>query len=346
MSSTTLMQIMNKSALRAILTEFGHRLGAELGESCPDTFQAALDSCLLELPVRKAKISTPRGPSKASLKLANRLAELIELGGDEPEEGYGLKELNDAIRSLKKLQQADVKAEAKALKTAARQKAAEDKKAAKLEKKAASPKSNTFDRRFPSNAECDDFKGANGSFLRVTIHRETRKVTKKNLENWTDEAIERFTVQYPDDTDPVTPAKPKKIKKTVVEKITAADALDKEQQALIVAMTSEAVTDKLTSKKIKKKIKKKIVEPEPEPEPELEELEEELEELDDEPEFPGEESVQEFEHSCLDAEGVDYYVDENSNIWDHSSQFVGKYDDTEDCIDIVPGYAPIEEDRE
>jgi hypothetical protein len=44
MSATTLMQIMNKSALTAILTTFGNRLGNELGDSCPkDTFKAALD---------------------------------------------------------------------------------------------------------------------------------------------------------------------------------------------------------------------------------------------------------------------------------------------------------------
>ena len=349
---------MNKSALTAILTEFGNRLGQELGDSCPqDTFQVALDTCLQELPVQKAKsISTPRGPSKASLKLANRLAELIELGGDEPEEGYGLKELNDSIRSLKKTQQAGAKAEAKALKTAAKQQAKEHKKAAKSAKKAASPKSNTFDRRFPSNSECDDFKGANGSYLRVTIDRDTRKVTKKNLDNWTEEAIERFTVQYPNDIDTVKKEDVTSKKSKKIVKVSAEEALDKEQIALIAAMTTDAVTKKI--KKIKKKISLPIEKPVEEQVEELEELEEEEleqveeleeeeleeEELEDEPEFPGEDEIESFEHACLNVyEEIDFYADEDNNVWDEDKQFVGKYDPENDALVLSNDYAPQEQ---
>ena len=356
MSSTTLMQIMNKSALRAILTEFGNRLGAELGESCPDTFQAALDLCLLELPVRKAKNSTPRGPSKASLKLANRLAELIELGGDEPEEGYGLKELNSAIRLIEKAQQLEAKAQAKAqakeLKTAAKQKAAEEKKTSKP-----SPKGNEYTVRcFPcgDNPEREDFRGLNLSYTRVAIHKVTRQVIKKNPENWTEAANARFLIQFPNGLDIKTPKKSKKSKKIV--KVSAEEALDKEQIALIAAMTTDVVTKKI--KKIKKKISLPIEKPVEEQVEELEELEEEEleqveeleeeeleeEELEDEPEFPGEDEIEGFEHACLNVyEEIDFYADEDNNVWDEDKQFVGKYDPENDALVLSNDYAPQEQ---
>jgi len=355
MSSTTLMQIMNKSALTAILTSFGNRLGQELGDSCPqDTFQAALDSCLQELPVQKAKsTSTPRGPSKASLKKANRLAELIELGGDEPEEGYGLKELNSAIRLIEKAQQLEAKAQAKAqakeLKTAAKQKAAEEKKTSKP-----SPKGNEYTVRcFPcgDNPEREDFRGLNLSYTRVAIHKVTRQVIKKNPENWTEAANARFLIQFPNGLDIKTPKKSKKI-----VKVSAAEALDKEQIALIAAMTTDVVTKKI--KKIKKKISLPIEKPveeqvEEQVEEELEELEEEVEEeLDeeleeleeDEPEFPGEDEIESFEHSCLNVyEDIDFYADTNNNVWDEDKQFVGKYDHENDALVLSNDYAPQEQ---
>ena len=43
---STVMNIINQRALVAALTEFGERLGAQLGDACPrDTFQMALEEC-------------------------------------------------------------------------------------------------------------------------------------------------------------------------------------------------------------------------------------------------------------------------------------------------------------
>jgi hypothetical protein len=86
-----------------------------------------------------------------------------------------------------------------------------------------------------------------------------------------------------------------------------------------------------------------------EEEEELEEEElEELEEEEDEetPEFPGEEAIEEFEHDSLaQYDGVDFYVDENANVWDENMTFVGKYDEDEDALAIVEGYEPeVDED--
>ena len=56
---STVMNIINQRALVAALTEFGERLGAQLGDACPrDTFQMALESHSLSeanLPQQKAK---------------------------------------------------------------------------------------------------------------------------------------------------------------------------------------------------------------------------------------------------------------------------------------------------
>ena len=64
------------------------------------------------------------------------------------------------------------------------------------------------------------------------------------------------------------------------------------------------------------------------------------------PEFPGEEAIEEFEHDSLaQYDGVDFYVDENANVWDENMTFVGKYDQDENALAIVEGYEPeVDED--
>ena len=83
-------------------------------------------------------------------------------------------------------------------------------------------------------------------------------------------------------------------------------------------------------------------------EEELEELEEEELEEDEEetPEFPGEENIEEFEHEKLTQyDGVDFYVDEDANVWDENMTFVGKFNEDDDTLNIVEGYEP-EDDEE
>ena len=58
------------------------------------------------------------------------------------------------------------------------------------------------------------------------------------------------------------------------------------------------------------------------------------------------EEIEEFEHDSLaQYDGVDFYVDENANVWDENMTFVGKYDEDEDALAIVEGYEPeVDED--
>ena len=358
---STVMNIINQRALVAALTEFGERLGAQLGDACPrDTFQMALEECLKEanLPQQKAKAAkakVAKGPSKAALKKAELLEQLAELDGIAPEDD-SLKSIRQAITARKKEIKADEKATKVAAKKAAKLKAAEEKKAAKK----ASPKSKDFTQRPLKDANSDFILGENASRLRVLIHKETRVVTKVMEDNWTDEAHARYAVLFPEGKD-VKKAKiskkkaapkakiAKKVKIAKKPKQSAEEKLAAEQKALIAAMVSDAAAEKLEEKTeapVVKDDESKTEDGKPPAVEEEEEEEEELDELDEEeliPEFPGEEAIEEFEHDALaQYEGVDFYVDEDANVWDENMTFVGKFDQDEDALAIQADYEPEE----
>ena len=76
---------------------------------------------------------------------------------------------------------------------------------------------------------------------------------------------------------------------------------------------------------------------------ELEE-EEELEEIEvEEPEFPGEEEVEEFSHESFEQwENIDFYKDDDDNVWDENTDFVGTYDKDDNTISFKEDYEPEE----
>ena len=361
---STVMNIINQRALVAALTEFGERLGAQLGDACSrDTFQMALEECLKEanLPQQKVKATkakVAKGPSKAALKKAELLDQLAELGGIAPEDD-SLKSIRQAISARKKEIKAEEKATKAAEKKEAKVKAAAEKKAAKK----ASPKSNEYTARRLNDADGNAILGENGSACRVKIHKENRTVLKVKEENWTDEAHARYAELFPEGKD-VKKVKTPKAKVTKKAKITkkikaapkksADEKLADEQKALIAAMVSDAVSDKLEEKTDEIPVTDAIAQAKQQDTkpPAVEEEEEELEELDEEefedeetPEFPGEDQIEEFEHSSLSQyDGVDFYVDENANVWDENMTFVGKYDEDEDALAIVEGYEPETEE--
>ena len=361
---STVMNIINQRALVAALTEFGERLGAQLGDACSrDTFQMALEECLKEanLPQQKVKATkakVAKGPSKAALKKAELLDQLAELGGIAPEDD-SLKSIRQAISARKKEIKAEEKATKAAEKKEAKKKAAEEKKAAKK----ASPKTKEYTTRRLRDSEGNDILGSNGSFLRVDIHKVNRTVLKVKEDNWTDEAHARYTELFPEgkEVKKAKTPKAKVAKKAKIAKKTKAspkksadEKLADEQKALIAAMVSDAVSDKLEEKTDEIPVTDAIAQAKQQDTkpPAVEEEEEELEELDEEefedeetPEFPGEDQIEEFEHSSLSQyDGVDFYVDENANVWDENMTFVGKYDEDEDALAIVEGYEPETEE--
>ena len=373
----SLISVTNERMLRAALTVFGERLLNEITqrEGDVDGFQLALEACMAELPTKAVKAKA-QGPSKKSLATAEKRAALIdelsELGGAIDGEAT-LSEIKQAIRDCKKA----IKAEEKAAKKAAKELAKEQKKEAAAAKKAAkkaTPSKKEHTDRVLLSADKDAILGKNGSKIRVSIHKETRQVLKKVEDNWTDEAHARYAELFPTGFDVKAAKKkaaPKKAKMTMAEKKAAKaakkaankpskeDKLAEEQKAIIASLVGEAAVETLNGEAVEDDTKvaakddvKVAANDEELEEEELEQLsddeeEEEEEELEEEPEFPGEEHIEEFEHDALAKyEGVDFYVDENANVWDENTEFVGKYDEEADALVMREDYEFQPEEEE
>ena len=377
----SLISVTNERMLRAALTVFGERLLNEITqrEGDVDGFQLALEACMAELPTKAVKAKA-KGPSKKSLATAEKRAALIdelsELGGAIDAEAT-LAEIKQAIRDCKKA----IKAEEKAAKKAAKELAKEQKKEAAAAKKAAkkaTPSKKEHTDRVLLSADKDAILGKNGSKIRVSIHKETRQVLKKVEDNWTDEAHARYAELFPTGFDVKAAKKkaaPKKAKMTMAEKKAAKaakkaakeaankpskeDKLAEEQKAIIASLVGEAAVETLNGEAVEDDTKvaakddvKVAANDEELEEEELEQLsddeeEEEEEELEEEPEFPGEEHIEEFEHDALAKyEGVDFYVDENANVWDENTEFVGKYDEEADALVMREDYEFQPEEEE
>ena len=64
----------------------------------------------------------------------------------------------------------------------------------------------------------------------------------------------------------------------------------------------------------------------------------------EEPDFPDDEDqVEEFEHESLNQwDGVDFYKDDDDNVWDENKDFVGTYDEDDNTISFKEDYEPEE----
>ena len=378
----SLISVTNERMLRAALTVFGERLLGEITnrEGDVDGFKLALEVCMAELPTKAVKAKA-KGPSKKSIATAEKRAALIdelsELGGAVDAEAT-LIEIKQAIRDCKKA----IKVEEKAAKKAAAAALKEAKKAATAAKKAAkkaSPSKKEYTDRVLLSADKDAILGTNGSKIRVSIHKETRQVLKKVEDNWTDEAHARYAELFPTGFD-VKAAKKKaapkmglaekkaakkaarkaaKEAKEAAKKPSKEDKLAEEQKAIIASLVGEAAVETLNGEAVEDDTKvaakvaakddvKVATKDEELEEEELEQLsDDEEEELEEEPEFPGEESIEEFEHDALSKyEGVDFYVDENANVWDENTEFVGKYDEEADALVMKEDYEFQADDEE
>ena len=376
----SLISVTNERMLRAALTVFCERLLSEITnrDGDVDGFQLALEACMAELPTKAVKAKA-KGPSKKALATAEKRAALIdelsELGGAVDAEAT-LAEIKQAIRDCKKA----IKAEEKAAKKAAKELAKEEKKAAAAAKKAAkkaTPSKKEHTDRVLLSADKDAILGKNGSKIRVSIHKETRQVLKKVEDNWTEEAHARYDELFPTGFEVKAAKKkaaPKKAKMTMAEKKAAKaakkaakndakkpskeDKLAKEQQAIIASLVGDAAVETLNGDAVEEDAKvaakddAKVAAKDEEEleEEELEQLsedEDEEEEIEEEPEFPGEEHIEEFEHDALSKyDGVDFYVDENANVWDENTEFVGKYDEEADALVMKEDYEFQPEDEE
>ena len=107
----------------------------------------------------------------------------------------------------------------KGLKKKAERKA---KKPASAKKSAAQAKRKNFTFRrlvYHGESRDDAVRGKNGSFLRVAIHKETRKVSKVNEKNWTEQGDKLYELLYHHDTDYKSKPQPSPRKLTPVQKL-------------------------------------------------------------------------------------------------------------------------------
>ena len=275
------------------------------------------------------------------------------------------KAIKDAAKAQEKIKKAEKKAAEAAEKAA--------KKAAKAAKSPKTDKSEYTIRCFPNDKERDNWKGKNGKFLRYAIHKENRTVIQKVTDNWTDEANAKFKELFPEGKEL---AKKKIIKKKKITKKKTKDANLEDEQALLIAkLVGTTISEKQstpvpvaetvvvanpeeeggeskTAEKSNEPKEKDTVasndENKEEEEEEIEEIEEieDIQEIKEEEEldfrhFPGEEDVEEFEHDSLEKyEGIDFYKDSNSNIWDEDMQFVGTFNEDSEELKIRTGYEP------
>jgi hypothetical protein len=141
----------------------------------------------------------------------------------------------------------------------------------------------------------------------------------------------------------------KKAAKAEAKKPSKEDKLAAEQQAIIAELVGQAVEETLTTESNDDSKVEAVGELEEEELEELseEEQDDEEEEEEEEPTFPGEEVIEEFDHDALSKyEEIDFYVDENANVWDENTDFVGKYDEESGALVIKEDYEPTVEEEE
>ena len=383
MSTNMMTVINQKAIIAACTefgARIGEKLDYREGDAFDVALKACL-AALSSKPIAK-KASTSPSSSKLE-KIAKKRVEIQQLGGTVDENVTVMKELNAIIKDLKAVKKAEEKAVKDNAKAEEKAKKAEEKAAKKAIKAASKspsfPKDDWRTAMFPNEklGKTDEWAGKNGKRLRIAIHKENGTVKKKVLENWTDKSSERFDEMFPDGKFVAKTKIKKKIKKKA-----QAETIADEQAALIAKLVAptgesknstenpneavedakakavedakakaEAVEDAKAkavedakAKAVEDAKAAKAVEDAKAAEDVEEELEEELEEIEvEEPTFPGEDEVEEFEHDSLEKwDGVDFYKDEDENVWDENKDFVGTYDEDESSIAFKEDYEPEE----
>tara|TARA_B100001093_G_C26830419_1_gene1015862 strand:+ start:501 stop:1670 length:1170 start_codon:yes stop_codon:yes gene_type:complete len=365
---------------RELASSLGENCPDDFENHISRTLQAYAEMMGREVPKPKAKKKTTSGPSKKQLKIAAKLDELAQLGGVAPEENT-LKAVNTAISQRKKAIKAEEKAAKVQAKKETKMKAAAEKKASKKaspkSKDITQRRLKASDGSDILGENGSFLRVAIHKETRVATKVKEENWTDEANARYAVLFPEGKDVKKAKIVKKKPAAAPKKAKITKKPKEKAEAKLQAEQQALIAAMVSDAASDELTEKTVIPVTKATPVSEEtqdsnlpkavPAPKVEAEEAEEaeeedaeddeddELEELDEEemveedeeetPDFPGEENIEEFSHEALKvyADKIeDFYVDEESNVWDENMTFVGKYDTENDVVAIQADYEPEE----
>lgn len=265
----------------------------------------------------KAAKKAAKGPSKrdiAKMALLKELSELDSKAGLTMESS--MKDIRSAIATLKK--------------------------AAKAAAKAAMPKVEYKTPKRIADAEGNDFRNKDDTkFLRVKVAKATGDVVKIKPDTWTDEANARFDEIYPNGKEVVKRGgkgawmirRPKKTKAAKNTKVAFNSQVATSDMDLIAQLAMDAAKAELSESKVVAPKEEKTTEPEEDEltADDLSEIEDDSDVEEEEPEFPGEDDVEEFEHSLYP--GQQLFLDEEHNVFNDEQEFIGKYDAETETIE-------------
>ena len=234
--SITLSAASTRKHYGAIVAELQRRLFTEERTSVTtEDFTSVAENLMAEVctkPAKAKKEKAPKGPSKREQTRQAALKQLTELDAEKAVE------LADA-------KTADIKKAIKAI-----NKANAPPKVKKASATAQYPKTEYTQRRFCHGG--NGVKGINGKFLRVAIHKESRKVNRMVEENWSEEATSLLSTVFTEKDGELYDLKAKKAKATKVAKKPAAKKVKKAKKAPAPAVeekTEEKTDDKPEIKK-------------------------------------------------------------------------------------------------
>ena len=230
-------------------------------------------------------------------------------------------------------------------------------------------KNKTKDNKMPRNEtqrrfkfEKEEFKGKNGRYLRIGVHKVTREVRRISPDNWTEEAKSKFYIKFPKLLDVVeknktpsrkeTPVKKTPVKKTPVKKkkkINTTDLIASLVRDSRKQLNSSCENSPEAPKKSKSNSSKKTQKTE---EQKTENIEKTIEKNIAQNMFanvtirkkkkkkvkrnknkvilPSNQlEVSEFIHKDIDYIA---YIDKNNNIWNDSMKKIGSFDEEESSI--------------
>jgi len=185
----------------------------------------------------------------------------------------------------------------------------------------------------------DAFEGKNGAMLRVHVYKETKRVLKVNVSNWTDEANVKFTEMYGGDGgEEGVEFNPTKSKKK--ENSDQMEAMQAQIAALMARaeLAESLITSKGEEEKVTKKISKKVAlkkkkdaekaEKMAELQKKMAEQMKELEDDDDLGDFEsGDDEDEEQDFNPYEHAGVNYHRDDENKLYTEDGDYFGHIDE-------------------
>lgn len=341
-------QLKKTEARKLLIAEY-NALGAEENKFAEDTSNKEIRSAIKALKKELKKQETAakkaiKAKARAKAKSDKAAKKAMEIAAKKAAKGPSKRDIakQALLKELSVLDSKTVLTKQSSMKDI-RSAIASLKKAAKAAAKAAMPKVDYMTAKRIADKEGNDYRNKDDTkFLRVKVARATKDVVKVKPETWTDEANARFDELYPNGKAVAKTPKAKVAKKT--KKAANKNEVAKKKQIviksdmdLIAQLATDAAKAELAeSMVVSSKTDDNTEVPEEDNDDELtaddlSEIEDDSDVEEEEPEFPGEDDVEEFDHSLYP--GQQLYLDEEHNVYSDEQVYIGKYDSETDTIE-------------